>query len=292
MSEVTAIGLGEILWDVLPEGRQLGGAPANFAYQVNALGGTGVPVSRVGDDDLGREALDILQANGLCTDYVSIDPEHPTGTVLAELDKDGVATYTFPDDVAWDFLTCDDATRQLAERADVICFGTLAQRCPTSRQAIRQVLEAAPGALKVYDINLRQDFFTPGRIRDSLDRADVLKINDDELMMITGPFSLPSGQKEALARLLALHDLKLAVLTRGGEGSLIISPDGISDLPGEPVEVRDTIGAGDAFSAAMVLAYLKGWSLDEINRYAAQVAAHVCSREGAMTDMPPELRLK
>ncbi|EGB15043.1 PfkB domain protein [Pseudodesulfovibrio mercurii] len=291
MQPILAVGLGEILWDVLPQGRLLGGAPANFAYHVNALGGAGVPVSRVGDDDLGREALSLLVCRGLNIDAVSLDPDHPTGTVDARVDAHGVATYVFPDDVAWDFLTLDKAALTLAANADAVCFGTLAQRAEVSRKAIHRFLAGADKALKVYDINLRQDFYTPERIAASLDAADVLKINDAELDTVTRLFDLPRGERPALHALMERHGLGLAVLTRGDRGSLLLAPDEVSDLPGEPVDVVDTIGAGDAFTAALVLGRLKGWPLDRINRHAARVAAWVCGQPGAMPEMPEKLRV-
>ena len=291
MKRLLAIGLGEILWDVLPDSRMLGGAPANFAYHMNALGGAGIPVSRVGDDELGREALSILATNGLIIDAVSVDPEHPTGTVDARLDAHGAATYVFPDNVAWDFITLDPAALDLAAKADAVCFGTLAQRSPVSRAAIRDFLWAAEDALKILDINLRQDFYSPAMIADSLALADVLKINDDELAAVSGMFSLPGDERDALRALMDRHGLALCVLTRGERGSLVLSPDGESDLPGTPVDVADTIGAGDAFTAALTLARLSGRSLDETNRYAARVAAWVCARPGGMPYMPDDLRL-
>jgi len=291
MTRRLAIGLGEILWDVLPGTRLLGGAPANFAYHVNALGGAGIPVSRVGGDALGSEALSILAASGLNIDAVSVDPAHPTGTVDARVDADGVATYTFPDDVAWDFITLDDAARKLAARADAVCFGTLAQRSGVSRSSIHDFLRAAPGALKICDINLRQDFYSRAIITCSLELADVLKINDDELATLTAMFSLPQGERAALQALMDHHWLKLCVLTRGDRGSLILSRDAASDLPGRPVDVVDTIGAGDSFTAALALAYLNGWDLDALHRRAAEVAAYVCGQSGAMPRMPAELRI-
>jgi len=291
MEPVLAIGLGEILWDVLPDKRMLGGAPTNFAYHVNGLGGTGVPVSCVGDDDLGREALSLLSSYGLNIDAIAIDPVHPTGTVDARIDDQGVATYVFPDDVAWDFLSLNDTAMALAAKAGAVCFGTLAQRSEISRRAIRQFLAAAPDALKVYDINLRQNFFTPEIIGQSLDLVDVLKINDDELALVSRMLSLPAGERDALEAIMLRHSLRLAVLTRGDKGSLIVSPDGVSDLSGEPTEVVDTIGAGDSFTAAMVLAYLDGQSLDEINRYATKVAAYVCGCSGAMPEIPDSYKL-
>lgn len=291
MAPFTAIGLGEILWDVLPDTRMLGGAPANFAYQVNSLGGLGIPVSRIGDDALGRETLAVLDAHGVITKHISLDPEHPTGTVDAAIDANGVATYTFPDDVAWDFLTFDETTLALAATVDAICFGMLAQRCPTSRAMIHRLLRNAPQALKIFDINLRQDFYAPDRIRTSLSLADVLKINDDELRVLSAMFSLPAGERKALETLICRHDLTLAVLTRGDRGSLLMSRDSVSDLPGQPTQIKDTIGAGDSFTAALALAYLHDKSLDEINRYATRVAAHVCGQAGAMPTMPDDLRI-
>ncbi len=291
MPRFTAIGLGEILWDVLPDKTMLGGAPANFAYHFSSLGGHGIPVSRIGDDELGRNALATLEAHVVPTAHISIDPIHPTGTVDASIDTHGIATYTFPDDVAWDFLTIDDATMQLATQADVICFGTLAQRSKISQEAIHSFLRAAPQALKIYDINLRQNFYSAERILASLNLADILKINDEELAVVTKMFSLPTAEEDALRVLIKEHNLKLAVLTRGGEGSLILSPDSRSELPGQPTTVVDTIGAGDSFTAAMALAALRGFELDAINEYATRVAAHVCGQAGAMPEIPESLRL-
>ncbi|MDD3311293.1 carbohydrate kinase [Pseudodesulfovibrio sp.] len=291
MPDLTAIGLGEILWDVLPDRSTLGGAPANFAYHVNALGGTGVPLSRIGDDKLGRQTLDALLAKNVSTRHLSLDPDHPTGTVLAKLDPEGVATYTFPDNVAWDFLAPTPDDLLLAARADIICFGTLAQRSPASRQAVRTVLRHAPQALKIFDANLRQHFWDSATLRTSLALADVLKLNDAELDTLTTLFCLPQNPRAAMETLLHRYDLKLAVLTRGPHGSLVLSPQNASDLPGQPTPVADTIGAGDAFTAAMALAYLHGQSTDQINRYAANVAANVCAMPGAMPDMPRELRI-
>ena len=203
-----------------------------------------MPVSRVGDDDLGREALSLLVCRGLNIDAVSLDPDHPTGTVDARVDADGVATYVFPDDVAWDFLSLDQSGLTLAANADAVCFGSLAQRGETSRRSIHRFLAAAKKALKVFDINLRQEFYTPEVLAASLDAADVLKINDDELHIVTSLFDLPPGEQPALRALMERHALDLAVLTRGDKGSLLLSPDTVSDLPGEPVEVVDTIGPG------------------------------------------------
>ena len=291
MPDCIAIGLGELLWDVLPDRRTLGGAPANFAYHVGALGAVGIPLSRVGDDDLGRETLAALARHGVPTGHIALDPAHPTGTVLAELDAHGAATYTFPDDVAWDFLTPTPADLALAARADAVCFGTLAQRSPTARQGVLAVLRAATRALRVYDVNLRQHFYDSARIRASLHLADVLKINDAELEVLTDIFCLPNTEHAALKTLLQRYDLRLAVLTRGENGSLIVTPHETSDLPGKPTPIADTIGAGDAFTAALTLALLHGWPTRKLHEYAARVAAHVCAHPGAMPDVPDSLKI-
>jgi len=292
MEQYLAVGLGEILWDVLPDSRMLGGAPANFAYHINSLGGVGVPVSRVGNDELGREALSMLVMSGLNVDVVSLDSEHPTGTVDAVVDADGVASYIFPDNVAWDFITLDEATLHLATNVDAVCFGSLAQRSEVSRKAIRHFLQVAENALKVFDINLRQQFYTPEILATSLDIADVLKINDEELALVSGMFGLPDDEQAALRKLMDRHHLDLAVLTRGGCGSLLLSRDAVSDLSGGPVCVVDTIGAGDSFTAAMVLGYLNGHTLDGINRHAAKVAEYVCSQSGGMPPLPADLQIR
>lgn len=291
MSIFTGIGLGELLWDVLPDGKQLGGAPANFAYHFSGLGGHGTPVSRIGDDELGREALQILSEHQVPVEHISIDSSHPTGTVDASLDEQGVATYSFPDDVAWDFLSLEESTMSLAVKADAICFGTLAQRSEVSKAAIHSFLQSAPQALKIYDINLRQNFYSKETILASLNIADILKINDDELGVAQEMFSLPAEEESALRVLLKEYDLKFAVLTRGSEGSLILSPERRSELAGRPTKVVDTIGAGDSFTAAMALAILKGLDLSEVNEYATQVAAYVCGQSGAMPKLPASLQL-
>ncbi|CCH49645.1 carbohydrate kinase family protein [Pseudodesulfovibrio piezophilus] len=291
MAPFCALGLGEILWDILPSGRKLGGAPANFAYHINALGGLGIPVSSIGDDDLGEETLEVLERSGLETSCISRHPFAPTGTVNAVIDAQGVATYLFPDNVAWDYLNFSTLTRHRATSADIICFGTLAQRSETSRTAITDLLRSAPQALRIFDINLRQNFYSPTLIQDSLALANVLKINDEELHILKAMFSLPTDETDALELLRAQYALELLVLTRGENGSLLMTEDALSDLPGVPTRVVDTIGAGDSFTAAVALASLHGHNLDTINRYATRVAAHVCGQSGAMPPIPKQLTI-
>ena len=300
MNKATAVGLGEVLWDVLEgagEGagggdRTLGGAPANFAFHVNGLGGAGVPVSRVGRDDLGREAVDLLRANGLDTACVTVDPQHATGTVLAQLDGRGQATYVFPPDVAWDFLELNRAARDLAKRADAVSFGTLAQRSEVSRAAIHEFLRAVPAAcLKVFDVNLRQDFYSRDILEQSLDAAHVLKVSDTELPVLAGMFGASGDDRSVLEAFVSRFGLKLAALTRGAAGSLLVAPGEASEHAGLRVEVVDTIGAGDAFGAALTLGLLAGWDLDRVNARANEVAARVCAQQGAMVEAPVGLRI-
>ena len=292
MSTATVVGLGEILWDVLPEGRKLGGAPANFAFHVNSLGGSSLVVSRVGEDGLGDEALAILQDNGLDVSCVTRDPEHPTGTVEARLDAEGVATYVFPDDVAWDFLELNQEARSAAAGVNAVCFGSLAQRSPVSKAAIQAFLRLVPtDSLKVFDVNLRQNFFNKQTLENSLNLANVLKVSDTELPVLGRIFSLSGTDEEVLRGLLERFELRAAGLTRGPDGSLLVSPDQVSDHPGIRAKVKDTIGAGDSFGAAMTLGLLAGWDLDRINERANQVAAFVCGQVGGMAGVGKSLRI-
>lgn len=286
-----AAGIGEILWDMLPNGKKLGGAPANFAYHFKALGGESITISRVGDDPLGREALNILEKHDLDISAVTIDPQHPTGQVDVTVDTAGVASYEFPDTVAWDFIEANEAARSALPALDAVCFGTLAQRSETSRRSIQTLLRQLPKkTLKVFDINLRKDFFSKKIILNSLELADVLKINDDELDVVAPLVGLRGDQQTVLQKLAKQHSLTLGVLTRGGEGSLLVTTDQVSDFAGVATQVIDTIGAGDSFTAALALAWLRGEPLDAINRYASEVAAYVCTQAGAMPPIPDSFK--
>jgi fructokinase len=285
------LGLGEILWDLLPAGKQLGGAPANFAYHAHALGAEAWPVSRVGNDPLGREIVGRLSTLGLPTETVQVDPTAPTGTVSVELAADGQPRFTIHEDVAWDRLTADKGALALAHRVDAVCFGSLAQRREPSRSAIRQILAATPPeALRVFDINLRQHFHSPEVIDTSLRLANVLKLNDAELPTLGAVLGLSGRTDEQLAELARRYDLRLVALTRGAKGSLLYAEGRWADCPGQRVQVQDTVGAGDAFTAAMVLGFLAHWDLAEIDQRASDVAAFVCSQPGATPQLPVSLR--
>ena len=285
------IGIGEVLWDLLPGGKQLGGAPANFGYHMHALGAESRVVSAVGDDPLGREILDRLASLGLPTDLIAT-ASAPTGTVSVRLDSKRIPEFIIHEHVAWDAIACSDAAQQWVGRADAICFGTLAQRSETSRNTIRTLVKRGrPNALKVLDINLRQHFYSRNIIDASLRLANVLKINDEELTTVADLTDITGSPRDQLRELADFYQLSTVILTRGEEGSLIYRDEEWFDHRGVAAQVVDTVGAGDAFTAAATLGLLAGWNLEEISTRANQVAAHVCSQPGAMPPLPDELRL-
>lgn len=292
MARPIIVGIGEVLWDMLPGGRQLGGAPANFAYHAHALGAVGVVVSRVGDDEPGRDVLRRLEALGLDVAHVTTDPHHPTGRVDVRLDARGVPDYLIHEGVAWDFLRATPALLDLAARADSVCFGTLAQRSPVSRDAIRAFLRTArPQCLRVFDVNLRQSYFDRATVHDLLSESNVLKLNDAELPVLARLLGTGGEGDGAIEALLLKYDLRLVALTRGPYGSALYTPTRTSDHPGITADkVADTVGAGDAFTAALVLGLLKGHDLDHINAFANRLASYVCSQPGATPPIPPDFR--
>jgi fructokinase len=284
------LGLGEVLWDLLPTGRQLGGAPANFACHARALGADAAVVTRVGADALGREIVERLGALGLPVDLVQLDELAPTGTVGVDLDAGGVPRFTIHEGVAWDALAATPAALAAAGHADAVCFGSLAQRREPARASIRRLVDATPAsALRIFDANLRQPFHTREVLERSLALANVLKLNDAELPALASAFGFggaPEAVVEALARRFVLQ---LVALTRGPGGSLLWTRQGVSDHPGAPATVRDTVGAGDAFTAALAMGVLLDWPLEQINARANAVAAFVCGAAGAVPALPPEL---
>ena len=277
------MGLGELLWDMLPSGKQLGGAPANFAYISSLFGNRGVVVSRVGKDRLGEEALRRLTALGLEDDAVQRDSSHETGTVGVEIDDMGQPTFTIVEDVAWDHLQWTSELEELVPNVDVVCFGSLAQRAEESRDAIRQFLRATrEDALRIFDVNLRQKYFSREVIRASMQLADIAKLNDAELPVVCTTCGLPVGDELENAQALRKNfDLDLVCITRGVAGSLLVSGSESHSHPGFSVTVSDTIGAGDAFTAALAHCFVDKAPLDRINRIANQVGAWVASMPGA-----------
>lgn len=277
------IGLGEILWDLFPDGKKLGGAPANFVYHAQQLGAIGIPVSCVGDDDLGRELYEQLHSLGLDLRFIAKDSKHPTGTVSVELDRYGNPDYIIHRNVAWDYIPAAEFLFDLAGQADVICFGTLCQRSDVSQTTIKKFISyKKPNAVIVFDINLRQDFFTKEIIKNSLNLADILKLNEQELSVLKKMFGLADGQKESLSQLTNRFSLSLIALTRGAQGSLLYTLEEESDFAGITTAVVDTVGAGDSFTAALCMGLLRKQKLDVVNKFANRVAANVCSQSGAM----------
>jgi fructokinase len=286
----TIVGLGELLWDLLPSGKQLGGAPANFAYITNLLGDTGIPASRVGSDSLGDEAFRRLAQLELTAEFVQRDSAHPTGTVKVEIDSSGQPRFDISVPVAWDFLESTSAWQELASEADAVCFGSLAQRSPQSQTTIRSFLRATQSeAVRVFDVNLRQNFYTAEVLAESMKLATIVKLNHEELPRIMRLFEFEHRNEEDSAQqLLSLHDLKLVCVTRGSGGSLLLSHDERSEHPGFRVRVADTVGAGDAFTAALIHGYLRSLPLAHINEEANRIGAWVASKSGATPALKPE----
>jgi fructokinase len=282
------VGLGELLWDLLPSGKQLGGAPTNFAYITSLLGDRGIPASRLGEDGLAAEAIRRLEELALSTEFIQKDRDHPTGTVKVEVDASGQPRFEISEAVAWDFLEWTPQWQELAERADAVCFGSLAQRSGRSRSTIRSFLAASRRAVRVFDVNFRQHFYTAEVFDESLKLATVVKLNHEELPKIMYVFGLEHrGDEDAIRCLLSRYELKLVCVTRGDNGSVLASADAFDEHPGFKVKVVDTVGAGDAFTAAMVHGYLRGTSLTEINETANRVGAWVASQSGATPALKP-----
>ncbi len=284
------IGLGEILWDLFPDGKQLGGAPANFAFHAQCLGAAGAVVSAVGDDELGREILARLGVMGLDRSHVAVDGEHPTGTVTVALDAGHKPHYTINEHVAWDYIPTTDELLAMARRTDAVCFGSLAQRAGVSRGTIRAFLAAVrPECIRLFDINIRKPFIDRQAILESLGLTDVLKLSDDELPVLAGMLDMPAGETELLAGLVERFGLDMVILTKGAAGSRLRTPKADCSRAGIATAVADTVGAGDSFNAAVVMGLLAGHDIERINESANRLAAFVCSRKGATPRPPAEL---
>jgi fructokinase len=276
------VGIGEVLWDLLPSGPQLGGAPANFACHAHALGARACIVTRVGNDDFGRAIRHRFEEQDIAQGTMQVDDDAPTGTVTVALSHQGIPNYLIHENVAWDRLAVTASALNAIRGADAVCFGTLAQRSEPSRSSIQRLVAAAPAtALRVFDVNLRQKYFSDEVIEQSLRLANVLKLNDGELPVLSKLFSLAGSTRQQIELLAQQFSLQLVALTRGPAGSLLFKAGQWSDCPSVPIEVVDTVGAGDAFTAAMVMGLLRKMELDEINDLADEVARYVCSCAGA-----------
>jgi len=284
------VGLGEILWDLLPAGRQLGGAPANFACHAHALGAEARLVSRIGRDPLGQAAQEQLAALGLSAEGLQIDPLLATGTAGVSLTADGQPHFTIHEPAAWDALEVTSASRRAVADAHAVCFGTLAQRDGRARAALYSLLASTPpSALRILDLNLRQHYFSRTVVEDSLGLAQVLKLNDGELEQVASLLELGGDARAQIILLAERYQLRCVACTRGARGSLLFSSGRWSEHPGIPTDVVDTVGAGDAFTAAMTLGLLSGWPLDEVNDRAIGLATYVCTQRGATPPVPANL---
>lgn len=295
MNNNIVVGIGEALWDCLPEGRKIGGAPANFAYHVSQFGHKGYAISAIGKDELGSEIVDVLNTKGVSHHLDVVD--YPTGTVQVQLDKNGVPQYDIKCDVAWDNIPYSDELNILAASARAVCFGSLAQRNAVSRETIHRFIKAMPqSSLKIFDINLRLSFYTKEIIEDSFHMCDILKINDEELIIVSKllngtecPEDMSGDDVRNICyEIIRKYDLKMLILTCGTNGSYVFSADGgYSFQPTPRVTVADTVGAGDSFTGSFIASLLSGKSVEEAHKMAVKVSAFVCTQNGAMPTYNP-----
>lgn len=285
------VGMGEALWDVLPEGKKIGGAPANFAYHVKQFGLPSCVVSAVGDDPLGHEITENFTSKGL--DQLIAEVPYPTGTVQVEIDPAGVPQYDIKENVAWDNIPFTPELEALARETKAVCFGSLAQRNVVSRETINRFLDVMPqndDSLVVFDVNLRQGFYTKDILCNSMRRCNILKINDEELVTVSRMFGYPGiDLQDKCWILLGKYNLKMLILTCGINGSYVFTPGNVSFKPTPKVEVADTVGAGDSFTAAFISSILKGKSVTEAHDLAVRTSAYVCTCQGAMPVLPRDL---
>lgn len=289
MNEIV-VGMGEALWDVLPEGKKIGGAPANFAYHVSQFGLPSCVVSAIGDDALGKEIIENFTSKGL--DQLIAEVPYPTGTVQVEIDQTGIPLYDIKENVAWDNIPYTEHLDALAKRTKAVCFGSLAQRNVVSRETINHFLDTMPkddDSLIVFDVNLRQGFYNMEILCKSMQNCNILKINDEELITVSRMFGYPGiDLQDKCWILLGKYNLKMLILTCGINGSYVFTPGNVSFQPTPKVEVADTVGAGDSFTAAFIASILKGKSVTEAHTIAVKTSAFVCTQKGAMPILPPE----
>lgn len=282
------VGIGEALWDILPEGKKLGGAPANFAYHVSQFGLESMVVSAVGNDKLSNDMLDNLSEKKL--NMLIEEVQYPTGTVQVELDNEGIPCYDIKENVAWDNIPFTDKLKSIAEKTTAVCFGSLAQRNVVSRETINAFLSLIPnkkGIYKIFDINLRQGFYTKEILCRSMEQCNILKINDEELVTVSRIYGYPGiDLQDKCWILLAKYNLEMLILTCGVNGSYVFTPGNVSFVETPKVEVADTVGAGDSFTAAFISALLMKKSVREAHQLAVNVSAFVCTQNGAMPKLP------
>jgi len=280
-------GLGEILWDLLPQGKQLGGAPANFTYHAQLLGAEGYVITAIGDDDLGKEILQKITKINLTSDYIAIVRDYPTGTVSVDIDQKGKPTYIIHNNVAWDYIPSTTSLIDLGRDLDALCFGSLAQRGPISRETILNLVKSTrEECLRIFDINIRQEFYSEEIIEQSLNLCNYLKLNEDEFPLISKMFGFSGSEENIIIKLINRFGLKMIALTKGSEGSSLYTNEIHSFKKSPKVKIIDTVGAGDAFTAALCIGLLNKFPLDKIHKDAIHLAAFVCTQKGA-TPPPP-----
>ena len=285
------VGLGEVLWDMLPEGRKIGGAPVNFAYHAGQFGIDSMAVSAIGNDKLGEDT--IAEMNGKHLNHIFPSVPYPTGSVQVKLDEKGVPAYDIKENVAWDNIPFTNEIESVARSCRAVCFGSLAQRNAVSRNTIRKFIESTPsGCIRIFDINLRQNFYTSNVIRDSLELCNILKINDEEIMLVSRMFNYDSSNIENVCRtIMEDFSLEMVILTCGTKGSYIFTKDDVSFMPTPKVNVADTVGAGDSFTGSFCAAILRGLPVAEAHKKAVEVSAYVCTQNGAMPEIPESMKL-
>ena len=285
------VGLGEVLWDMLPEGRKIGGAPVNFAYHAGQFGIDTMAVSAIGNDKLGEDT--IAEMNGKHLNHIFPSVPYPTGSVQVKLDEKGVPAYDIKENVAWDNIPFTNEIESVARSCRAVCFGSLAQRNAVSRNTIRKFIESTPdGCIRIFDINLRQNFYTSNVIRDSLEHCNILKINDEEIMLVSRMFNYDSSNIENVCRtIMEDFSLEMVILTCGTKGSYIFTKGGVSFMPTPKVNVADTVGAGDSFTGSFCAAILRGLPVAEAHKKAVEVSAYVCTQNGAMPEIPESMKL-
>lgn len=286
------VGMGEVLWDMLPEGKKIGGAPANFAYHVSQYGFDSCVVSAVGDDKLGNEILESFDNRYL--NYLIEKVPYPTGTVQIELDEAGIPCYEIKENVAWDNIPFTADLEKLARKTRAVCFGSLAQRNTVSRETINRFLDVmsdTAGQYRVFDVNLRQGFYDKEILCNSMKRCNILKINDEELITVSRMFEYPGIDLEDKCRvLLSEYGLEILILTCGVNGSYVFTRGNVSFVNTPKIEVADTVGAGDSFTATFISAILRGKSIREAHELAVDVSAYVCTQNGAMPELPVSIK--
>lgn len=285
------VGLGEVLWDMLPEGRKIGGAPVNFAYHAGQFGIDTMAVSAIGNDKLGEDT--IAEMNGKHLNHIFPSVPYPTGSVQVKLDEKGVPAYDIKENVAWDNIPFTNEIESVARSCRAVCFGSLAQRNAVSRNTIRKFIESTPdGCIRIFDINLRQNFYTSNVIHDSLELCNILKINDEEIMLVSRMFNYDSSNIENVCRtIMEDFSLEMVILTCGTKGSYIFTKDDVSFMPTPKVNVADTVGAGDSFTGSFCAAILRGLPVAEAHKKAVEVSAYVCTQNGAMPEIPESMKL-